>query len=44
MREGDEKKHLGKKNIPSIFEKVNEGEQIKKTLDKFLEKIMSATR
>ena len=44
MREGGKKKHLGKKNIPPIFGKVNEGDQIKKTLDKFLEKLMRATK
>ena len=43
MREGDQKKHLRKKNIYPIFEKVNEGDQIKKKLDKFLEKLMRAT-
>ena len=42
MREGGKKKHLGKKNIEPIFEKVNEGDQIKKTLDTFLEKVMRA--
>ena len=30
MRESGKKKHLGKKNIEPIFEKVNEGDQIKK--------------
>ena len=35
MREGGEKKHLGKKNKP-IFGKANEGVQIKKnTFDLF---------
>ena len=43
MREGGEKKHLEKKNIPPIFRKVNEIDQIKKTLDKFLEKLMRVT-
>ena len=42
MREGGKKKHLRKKNIEPIFEKVNEGDQIKKTLDTFLEKVMRA--
>ena len=41
MREGGKK--IKKKNIEPIFEKVNEGDQIKKTLDKFLEKLMRAT-
>ena len=44
MREGDKKKHLRKKNIEPIFGKVNEGEEIKKTLDKFLEKLMRAAK
>ena len=44
MREGGEKKHLRKKNIGSIFEKVNEGDQIRKTLDIFLDKLMRATK
>ena len=35
MREG-EKKHLRKKNIEPIFGNVNEGVEIKKTLDIFL--------
>ena len=39
MREGG-KKHLRKKNIEPIFGKVNESDQIKKTLDIFLEKLM----
>ena len=41
MRQG------GKKTIIfflPIFEKVNEGAQIKKTFDKFLEKVMRATK
>ena len=33
------KKHLGRKNIEPIFVEVNEGDQIKKTLDKFLEEV-----
>ena len=37
MREGG-KKTFRKKNIQPIFWKVSEGDQIKKTLDKFLEK------
>ena len=44
MRQGGKKKHLRKKNIQPIFGKVNEGDQIKKTLDKFLEKVMRATK
>ena len=44
MRGGAEKKHLRKKNIEPIFGKVNEGDQIKKTLDLFLEKLMRATK
>ena len=40
MREGGEKKQLGKKNIEPIFGKVNKGAQIKKTFDKFLEKLV----
>ena len=43
MREVGKKKHL-KKNIQPIFGKVNEGDQIKKTLDRFLEKLMRATK
>ena len=38
MREG------GKKNIEPIFGKVIEGDQIKKTFHKFLEKVMRATK
>ena len=37
MREAG-KKTFRKKNIQPIFGKVNEGDQIKKTLDKFPEK------
>ena len=37
---GRSKKHLRKKNIKPIFGKVNKGHKIKKTLDKFLEKLM----
>ena len=44
MREGGKKNIQEKKNIPPIFGKVNEGDQIKKTLDKFLEKLMRATK
>ena len=44
MREGGKKKHLRKNNIEPIFGKVNEGDQIKKTLDKFLEKLVRATK
>ena len=44
MREGGKKKHLSKKNIEPIFEKVNEGDQIKKKLDIFLEKLMRGTK
>ena len=43
MRDGG-KKYLGKKHIPPFFGKVNEGNQIKKTLDKFLEKLLRATK
>ena len=43
MRKGG-KKHLGKKNIEPIFGKVNEGAQMKKTFDKFLKKLMKATK
>ena len=42
MREGG-KKTL-KKNIGPIFGKVNEGDEIKKTLDIFLGKLMRATK
>ena len=42
--EGGKKKHLRKKHIQPFFGKVNEGDQIKKTFDKFLEKIMRATK
>ena len=44
MREGDKNKHLRKKNIQPIFGKVNEGNQKKKTLDKFLKKLMRAIK
>ena len=44
MREGGKKKHLRKKNVEPIFGKVNEGDEIKKTLDRFLEKLMRATK
>ena len=43
IREGGKKKHL-RKNIEPIFGKVNEGAQIKETFDKFLEKLMRATK
>ena len=43
MREGG-KKTFKKKNIEPIFGKVNEGDQIKKTLDFFLEKLVRATK
>ena len=43
MKEG-EKKTFQKKNIEPIFEKVNEGDEIKKTLDIFLKKLMRATK
>ena len=33
-----------KKNIEPIFKKVNEGDEIKKTLDIFLEKLMRTTK
>ena len=33
MREGCKKKHLRKKTIEPILGKVNEGDEIKKTLD-----------
>ena len=41
MREGS-KKHLRKKNIELIF--GNEGDEIKKTFDKFLEKLLRASK
>ena len=43
MRESGKKKHLRKKPIEPTFGKVNEGDQINKTLDKLLEKLMRAT-
>ena len=43
MREGG-KKHLGKKKIEPIFGKVDEGDEIKKTLEIFLEKLMRAPK
>ena len=43
MRESG-KKTFKKKNIEPIFEKGNEGDEIKKTLDKFLEKLLRATK
>ena len=39
MREGSKKKHLGKKNIPPIFGKVNEGDQIKKNIGQISGKV-----
>ena len=42
MREGGKKKY--KKNIEPIFGKGNEGDKIRKTFDKFLEKLMRATK
>ena len=44
MREGGKKTFKKKQNIESIFGKVNEGDEIKKTLDTFLEKLMRATK
>ena len=44
MREGGKKTFWRKKNIEPILEKDNEGDQIKKTLDIFLEKLMRATK
>ena len=44
MREGGKKKYLRKKNIEPIFGKGNEGDQIKKTLDIILERLMRATK
>ena len=44
MREGGKKNHLRKKNIEPICGKVIEGAQIKKTFDKFLEKLLRATK
>ena len=38
--EGDWNKHLSKNLSDPIFRKINEGDQIKKTLDKFIEKLM----
>ena len=43
MREGG-KKTFKKKNIEPILGKVIEGAQIKKSFDKFLEKLMRATQ
>ena len=43
MREGG-KKTFKKKNIQPIFGKVNEGDEIKKTLDNFLQKLIRATK
>ena len=40
MREGGKKKHLGKKNIPPIFGKVNEGDQIKKKIGQISGKVI----
>ena len=44
MREGGKKNILKINNIKPIFGKVNEGDEIKKTLDQFLEKLMRATK
>ena len=41
---GRKKNIKEKKNIKPIFGKVNEGDEIKKTLDKFPEKLMRATK
>ena len=38
------KKTFEKKNIEPIFGNVSEGAEIKKTFDKFLEKLMRATK
>ena len=43
-RKCGEKKYLRKKNIEPIFGKVNEVDEINKTLDKFLEKLMRAMK
>ena len=43
MREGG-KITFKKKNIEPIFRKINEGDEIKKTLAKFLKKLMRATK
>ena len=43
MREGG-KKTFKKKNIEPIFGKGNERDEIKKTFDKFLEKLIKATK
>ena len=39
MREGSKKNHLGKKNMPPIFGKVNEGDQIKKNIGQISGKV-----
>ena len=44
MRGDGKKKHLRKKNIETIFGKVNEGDEIEKTSVKFLEKLIRATK
>ena len=43
MREDGKNTFGGKNNIEPIFGKVNEGGEIKKTLDKLLAKLMKAT-
>ena len=43
MREGGGE-HLRKQNIESIFGKVSEGDEIKKKIDIFLEKVLRATK
>ena len=43
-KRGWEKKTFEKKNMNPIFGKVNEGDEIKKTLDIFLEKLLRATK
>ena len=44
MREGGKKKHLGKKNIPSIFGKVNAGDQIKKNIGQISGKVSESDK
>ena len=44
MRKGSKKKTFRKRNISPIFGKVHEGDRTKKTLEKFLEKLMRATK
>ena len=38
------KKTIDEKNIERLFRKVDENDKIKKTLDKFLEKLMRVTK